>query len=91
MSRKATHARRLRHAKEVGEKFFTSWALAHNLQLEIKNNWNHWLIRRKDDGALVAEWWPASGRLVFEKRWDKALHVPDYQQLQFHLKERLGL
>jgi hypothetical protein len=44
----------------------------------IHNHGHHWQFRLPS-GKLV-EWWPSSAKLVVGQRWEKGVHVHDWEQ-----------
>lgn len=65
-TKRRKRAERLR--KAIGnEQRMRDWCKVHGLTLTIKNLGEHWIFRHQDN--IVAEWWPSSAKLVFEKRW----------------------
>lgn len=40
---------------------------ARDLELSIRNENQHWIVSRN---KFVAEWWPSTGRVVINKRWN---------------------
>ena len=72
------HKRRL-HTNLDHQDEVERWCIGHKVQLEVKNGGHHWIFNC-GDGAVVAEWWPSSAKLVVDKRWDNGIHVHDWQQ-----------
>lgn len=54
-------------------------------EISITNDGAHWQITR--DG-LRFEWWPESGRFVFDQRWDQALKAHDVDQAVAWIKKK---
>jgi len=82
---KERHTRRLATASRAGcLKFATEEIEALGLTLSVHNGGHHWIIR--SGGAIVAEWWPSSAKLVFRKRWRDGVHTHDVIQLVAELR-----
>ena len=71
------HERRLRanlqHEQDVREQ-----AAARGLSLCILNDGQHWILSQF---GFLAEWWPRSAKLVFNKQWKRGVHAHDYLQV----------
>ncbi len=70
------HTRRL-HGNLRYEAEVRGWCRARGLELRISNEGHHWQLTQD---KFVAEWWPSSAKLVFNKRWDQGCHCHDYRQ-----------
>lgn len=70
----ARHERRLnvsaRHMGEVKE-----WCERNGVTLKIHNHGHHWVFKK--DGQ-VGEWWPSSAKMVYNREYDKELHLHDF-------------
>ena len=64
------------------------WCQAHGLKLTIHNEGHHW---KMTNGVLLAEWWPSSAKLVFDKKWANGIHCHDVEQLATLVGKRLGI
>ena len=62
----------LRYEAEVRE-----WCRTRGFNLRITNNGHHWQLTKQN---FLAEWWPSSAKLVFNKQWNKGCHCHDYRQ-----------
>lgn len=59
--------------REVVEAWCAEWSVA----LAVKNEGHHWIFTH---GESIAEWWPSSAKLVFNKRWNHGIHVHGFRQ-----------
>ena len=70
------HTRRLhgnlRYEAEVRESCRTR-----GFNLRVTNTGHHWQLTKQN---FLAEWWPSSAKLVFNKQWEKGCHCHDYRQ-----------
>lgn len=48
-------------------------AAALGATLRVTNNGHHWTFT--DCDGRVAEWWPSTGKLVFDKEWRRTLRA----------------
>lgn len=81
------HQRRLYiNLKLQGE--VKGWAKANKIDLQIKNDGHHWIFKFH---RSVAEWWPSSAKLVFNRAYEAGIHVHDYKQLMKELTEKWNL
>lgn len=80
------HNRRRRAALEA-EANVRRWCANRGVRLVISNEGHHW---RFSTAEWVAEWWPSSAKLVFDKDWNRATHVHDSSQVLAKLQGRLG-
>lgn len=64
------------------------WCRARGVTLDVKAGEQHWILTHRDRRA---EWWPSSGRLVFDQKWSKARKAHDVYKLQGELARRWGL
>lgn len=85
-SYKARHARRLDVNLDNKDQL-RDWCKDHGVQLFVSNQSQHWRIV---DGEFLAEWWPSTAKLVFEKRYGEGVHCHDYRQLMDLVGERLS-
>lgn len=44
----------------------------------VYNHGHHWQFRLPS--GKIVEWWPSSAKLVVDQRWDKGIHVHDWEQ-----------
>jgi len=79
------HARRLASAHGAAGQLKAACEQS-GLRLEIKNEGQHWAIRK--DGKVVAQWWPSSAKLVFGQKYQKGVHCHDEGQVVAELKGR---
>ncbi len=70
------HARRL-HRNLHYEAHVREWCRGHGFALRISNEGHHWQLTKD---KFVAEWWPSSAKLVFNKQWNQGCHCHDYRQ-----------
>lgn len=63
----------LQHIKELGD-----WCTKHKWEMEVKNEGHHWMFKCE---TRIVEWWPSSGKVVIEKKWNKGIHCHDHEQL----------
>jgi hypothetical protein len=54
------------------------WCLERGLSLSISNEGHHWKLQGT---TLLAEWWPSSAKLVFDKQYERGIHCHDIEQL----------
>lgn len=60
--------------------------------------WNGWSLRTSNGGHhwqfrfehYLAEWWPSSAKLVFDKKWKAGVHVHDWEQALRVIGKRWG-
>jgi len=79
------HGRRLvTNLKQVDAVY--KWAQSYGLEFTIQNTGHHWTFKRT---GFIAEWWPSSAKMVFNKQWAKGVHVHDYEQAQREIVKRL--
>ena len=78
------HQRRL-DAAQAALAEVAPWCEEHGVCLTVSNDGHHW---RFNIGGGVAEWWPSSAKLVFDKKWDDGVHVHGTKQLLRLLGER---
>jgi hypothetical protein len=71
------HARRLRVALDDRHRLEGKLAgLKH--RISILNGGSHWRVRCR---GRMFEWWPESGRVVLDQKWDRAKKAHDVDQL----------
>ena len=56
------------------------------LALRIADEGHHWIFDRQ---GFVADWWPSSAKLVFNKQFSRGIHCHDWQQVIQELHGRL--
>ena len=82
------HSRRLyvnlRHSNEVD-----AWCFERSVTVTITNHGHHW--RFACIGGRLAEWWPSSAKLVFNRHYAEGIHCHDYSQVLKALADRWGL
>ena len=79
------HGERLRIALSY-RRVLEFWCRQRGFTLTITNSGHHWKLT----GPLLAEWWPSSAKLVFNKRWDHGIHCHDVEQLATLVGKRCG-
>ena len=70
------HTRRL-HSNLHYEVQVREWCRKHDFNLRITNQGHHWQLTKD---KFIAEWWPSSAKLVFNKQWNRGCHCHDYRQ-----------
>jgi len=63
----------LKHSEEV-----RAWCFDRAVTVTITNHGHHWKFLYK---GKVAEWWPASAKLVFDRLYRNGIHCHDYGQV----------
>ena len=66
----------------------TVWCSRYEIELTVTNDGHHWKFERE---GKLAEWWPSSAKLVFDKHWKRGIHCHDIEQLKNALKKRWKL
>jgi len=61
------------------------WCRKQGWALELHNNRHHWQIR--EEGDIIAEWWPSSAKLVIGEDYRNGVHCHDVQQVISTLKK----
>jgi hypothetical protein len=56
------------------------------LALRINNGGHHWIFERD---KFFAEWWPSSAKLVFQRQYQRGVHVYDWTQAAREIERRL--
>lgn len=79
---KERHDRRLRHNLRLLTQVF-KWASDHSIAFQVNNNGHHWIFRSFE---RIAEWWPSSAKLVFDKNWEDGIHTHDFTQLKAEIE-----
>ena len=85
-AKQSRHCRRLETALRFRDEL-AWWCYHHGLKLSIYNEGHHWKLEKP---GFVAEWWPSSAKLIFDKKWDAGIHVHDIEQLATLVEKRLG-
>jgi len=67
------HERRLDLAVDEIESV-GAWGRSNGIRITFTNGGHHWKFIK---GDKVAEWWPSSAKLVFDKRYKNGHHVHD--------------
>ncbi len=83
------HARR--HNRRLNENLdfrgvLEAWCAQHGMTLKVSNEGHHWRI---EGARLLAEWWPSSAKLVFNKHWEHGIHCHDVEQLATLVGKRI--
>jgi hypothetical protein len=55
-----------------------NWCQKNGCKLAIFNYGHHWKIVGE---GFLAEWWPSSGKLVFDHQYQRGIHCHDRDQL----------
>jgi hypothetical protein len=79
------HDRRL-SANLCDENDARAAAKAIGLVLKIANDGHHWMFTSP---GFVADWWPSSAKLVFNKEFRRGVHCHDWQQALQEIEKRL--
>jgi hypothetical protein len=82
---RAEHQRRYRQAFSSVE-FAVEWCADRVIALTIRNDGQHWSFTRGDQ---LVEWWPSSGKVVVNKRWNSAKHADNWKRLVPILEKNL--
>jgi hypothetical protein len=69
------------------EKVLREWCEDNGLTLSVKNNHEHWIFKRED---FLAEWWPSTSRLVFNKSWKRYSTVFDSRGVRNFILKRMS-
>ena len=86
-SSRSRHARRLRTNVKMDLELM-DWATSRGFAVSISNNNHHWKLYTK---GKIAEWWPSSAKLVFDKEWKKGIHCHDIEKLKSAMENRWKL
>lgn len=81
---KKRHARRKQIANDTENKL-RSWCVGNGWGFAVENKGHHFIMQK---GSVLAEWWPSSAKLVFNKKWRRGIHCHDYQVVIEQLSER---
>ena len=81
------HNRRLL-ANAQHEADVRAWCEPYSIVLTVTNGRHHWKFTYRD---RIAEWWPSSAKLVFQKQYQQGIHCHDYQQVMVALTKRWKL
>lgn len=65
-----------------------AWCFERAVTVTISNHGHHW---RFVYGQKVAEWWPSSAKLVFQRVYHQGIHCHDYEQVLTALSRRWKL
>jgi hypothetical protein len=71
------HERRRRAAVEA-EQRVKAWGEMTDTAVHVTNGGHHWTFIHDEQ---IAEWWPSSGKLVFERKYQKGVHAHDVEQV----------
>lgn len=75
------HMRRLNIAYETRAEL-SAWCESRGLFLRIGNSGEHFQIRRGGpNGPPIADWWPATAKLIIKQRWRDGFHCHDWHQV----------
>jgi len=82
------HARRLEANVSVAEGIYKICE-ASGVTMRIMNGGHHWQFRGKDSNGQPwnVDWWPSSAKLVRNERWERGIHVHDYEQVMRLLRK----
>ena len=53
-----------------------TWADQHGFSLRVNNEGHHWMWQKN---GLLAEWWPSSAKLVFNRNYDRCVDAYDWR------------
>lgn len=76
-SARRRHKRRLKTNREQFEDVAKEWCAARDITLMVANRGHHWKFAKD---RMVVEWWPSSAKFVFDKQYNKGVHVHDWTQ-----------
>lgn len=62
---------------------FAHWCHAQGLVFRVSNENHHWRI--SEGSSSNADWYPSSGKLVFNKDYSRVLHVTSIEELKREL------
>lgn len=68
------------------------WAKSLGLLLLITNGGKHWsfyVLPHSIGDAQFAEWWPTTGKLVFQKDWKNSVICKDVATLRNEIESRV--
>jgi len=60
-----------------------AWAARHGFSLRVNNDGHHWMFHKH---GFLAEWWPSSAKLVFNRDYHHDLHAHDWRQVTNELE-----
>lgn len=83
---KDRHARRLAENLAARENM-EQWCRDRGVCFRVTNRGHHWLFTLPL--GEVADWWPSSAKLVWNKQFAKGIHVHDYEQAKKVIGKRL--
>lgn len=81
------HRRRLRSAAEHKGSVAT-WGYIKGIGIRISEDSQHWTFAKHPH---VAEWWPSSAKLVFDRQYARGIHAHDVEQVKAEITRRWGL
>ncbi len=64
-----------------------TWADRHGFTFDVNNEGHHWIWQK---GKFVAEWWPSSAKLVFNRDYDRSCHAHDWTAVIPFLENKTG-
>lgn len=76
------HERRKKVALNT-EESFKSWCQNNRIDLKVSNEGHHW---RFLFNTKLIEWWPATAKLVIQRKYRNGIHVHDCEQVKRILK-----
>ncbi len=65
-----------------------AWAAECGIRFEMSNQGKHW---RWYHGEKMAEWWPTTGKFVFDRNYDQAFEFTDAKDIQAYLSDVWGV
>jgi hypothetical protein len=75
----------LRKRKELQILLPTEWM--NGFALRVNNEGHHWMWQK---GGFVAEWWPSSAKLVFNRNYDRSFDAHDWTTVIPFLESKTG-
>lgn len=82
---KQRHDRRFNAALEL-QNHVKDWCEKNNVILKINNEGHHWIFTKTN---FIAEWWPSSAKLIFNKQWKNGIHCHDYSQVLALIEQKI--
>lgn len=81
------HKRRLNTNLNMSE-ILNNWCTERGVIVQRTNHGHHWSLFK---AGHLAEWWPSSAKLVFDKKWKKGIHCHDVHKLISAVERRWNL
>lgn len=78
------HKRRLKTNLNMSE-MLNQWCKDHGIEVHRSNGGHHWQLIA---GKKIAEWWPSTAKLVFDKNWTRGIHCHDVNKLMSAVGKR---